>query len=139
MTLEIELTVPQRINGKRVSFQSLWLLLRLFYARRYEDDIGIVRLTELRRQFTDARTLCMFVSRAFRAFAEWEILVGWGEDAQADPRFLNLEKRSQGPFWLLAGEETKICCFANGRAATHDDLLRSGLLARAGRCSTATA
>ncbi|TFW10488.1 hypothetical protein E4K72_00620, partial [Oxalobacteraceae bacterium OM1] len=123
-TLHIELTAPQSVNGKRAGYQSLWLLVRLVYARRYEAASDVVRLAELRQQFTDARTLRMFVSRAFRDFAQWGVLVGWGEDAQADPRFLNQDKRSQGPFWLPAEEAATISCEVQGRPATQAELLR---------------
>jgi len=124
LSLTIELAAPQSINGKRASYQSLWLLVRLIYARRHEAATSVVRLAELRQQFTDARTLRMFVSRAFRDFAQWRVQVGWGEDVHTDPRFLNLDRRSQGPFWLPAGEDEKITCMVNGKPATQAELLR---------------
>jgi hypothetical protein len=124
MSVTIELTAPQSVNGKRASYQSIWLLVRLAYARRHEAATRGVRLADLRRQFTDARTLRMFVSRAFRDFTQWGVLVGWGEDVHADPRFLNPDRRSQGPFWLPPGEDEKIDCLVDGKPAAQRELLR---------------
>ena len=122
-TLHIELTSPQSVNGKRAPYQSLWLLVRLHYAQRFEAASGVIRLAELRQQFTDARSLRMFISRAFKDFAHWSVQVGWGEDAGGDPRFLNQDKRSQGPFWLPASESERISCTVEGTPATQAELL----------------
>jgi hypothetical protein len=126
--LHIELTGPQTADGKRASYQSLWFLVRLYYARRFETSSGIVRLAELRQQFPDARSLRMFISRAFKDFARWSVIVGWGEDTVADPRFLSQDRRSQGPFWLPAGAEEGIACTVEGKPATQAELL--GFLGR---------
>lgn len=123
-TTLIELTAPQAVNGRRAAYQSLWLLVRLYHAARDEAATDVVRLAELRQQFTDARSLRMFISRAFRDFLRWGIQVGWGEDVDSDPRFLNPDRRSQGPFWLPPAEAEKIACVVDGAAATRDDLLR---------------
>jgi hypothetical protein len=121
--LRLELTSPQTANGQRAPYQSLWLLVRLVYAQRFEAAVGVIRLAELRRQFPDSRSLRMFISRAFRDFARWQIAVGWGEDAGADPRFLNQDRRSQGPFWLPAGTAAGIACLVDGTPATQAELL----------------
>lgn len=123
-TLHIELTAPQTVDGKRAPYQSLWFLVRLYYARRFDASTSVVRLAELRQQFTDTRSLRMFISRAFKDFARWEIQAGWGEDMAADPRFLNQDRRSQGPFWLPPGEEDGIACTVEGKPATQAELLR---------------
>ncbi|MEC4720804.1 hypothetical protein RY831_16690 [Noviherbaspirillum sp. CPCC 100848] len=123
-TIKIELTAPQAVNGQRAAYQSLWLLVRLYHAARFEAATDAIRLSELRQQFTDARSLRMFISRAFRDFSRWGIQAGWGEDMDSDPRFLNPDRRSQGPFWLSPGEADKIVCMVNGAAATRTDLLR---------------
>jgi hypothetical protein len=60
----------------------------------------------------------MVVSRAFRDFKAWNIEVGWGEDTLREPRFLNAERRSQGPFWLPAAEARRVRVLVEGRAAT---------------------
>ncbi|QGW80186.1 hypothetical protein [Variovorax paradoxus] len=114
--LSIELTSPQSVNGRRASFQSLWLLARMKHA--HDAEGGIVRLSDLRGEVTGASTLRMVVSRAFRDFKAWNIEVGWGEDTQREPRFLNDERRSQGPFWLPAAEAKRVRLLAGGRAAT---------------------
>ena len=126
--LQIELTGPQTVDGVRAPYQSLWFLVRLYYARRFEPSAGIVRLAELRQQFPDARSLRMFISRAFKDFARWDVPVGWGEDTAADPRFLSQDRRSQGPFWLPAGMDGNIACTVDGKPATQAELL--GFLGR---------
>ena len=78
--LSIELTSPQSVNGRRAAFQSLWLLVRMRHA--HDAGAGIVRLADLRGEVSDASTLRMVVSRAFRDFKAWRIEVGWGEDTQ---------------------------------------------------------
>ncbi|WP_151633212.1 hypothetical protein [Noviherbaspirillum aerium] len=120
----IELTAPQTVNGQRAAYQSLWLLVRLYHAARFDAATDVIRLSELRQQFTDARSLRMFISRAFRDFSRWGIQVGWGEDVDSDPRFLNPDRRSQGPFWLPPAQADKIACTVEGGAASRTDLLR---------------
>lgn len=114
--LSIELTSPQTVDGRRAAFQSLWLLVRMKHA--HDAEGGLVRLADLRGEVTGASTLRMVVSRAFRDFKAWNIEVGWGEDTQREPRFLNDERRSQGPFWLPAAEARRVRLRAGGRAAT---------------------
>ncbi|HEX7865813.1 MAG TPA: hypothetical protein VF555_12760 [Variovorax sp.] len=114
--LSIELTSPQSVNGRRAAFQSLWLLVRMQHA--HATGAGVVRLADLRGEVSDASTLRMVVSRAFRDFKAWNIEVGWGEDMQREPRFLNAERRSQGPFWLPAAEAKRVRVLVEGRAAT---------------------
>jgi len=84
----------------------------------HDAGAGIVRLADLRGEVSDASTLRMVVSRAFRDFKAWRIEVGWGEDTQREPRFLNAERRSQGPFWLPAAEAKRVRVLVEGRAAT---------------------
>jgi hypothetical protein len=114
--LAIELTSPQSVNGRRAAFQSLWLLVRMQHA--HDTGAGVVRLADLRGEVSDASTLRMVVSRAFRDFKAWDIEVGWGEDTQREPRFLNAERRSQGPFWLPAAQARRVRVLVDGRAAT---------------------
>ena len=64
--LFIELTSPQSVNGQRAAFQSLWLLARMKHA--HDAEGGLVRLADLRGEVSDASTLRMVVSRAFRDF-----------------------------------------------------------------------
>jgi len=114
--LSIELTSPQSVNGRRAAFQSLWLLARMKHA--HDAEGGLVRLADLRGEVSDASTLRMVVSRAFRDFKAWNIEVGWGEDTQREPRFLNAERRSQGPFWLPPAEAKRVHMQVDGRTAT---------------------
>jgi hypothetical protein len=114
--LSIELTSPQTVDGRRAAFQSLWLLVRMRHA--HDAGAGVVRLADLRGEVSDASTLRMVVSRAFRDFKAWHVEVGWGEDTQREPRFLNAEKRSQGPFWLPFAQARRVRVLVGGRAAT---------------------
>ncbi|MGJ7612837.1 MULTISPECIES: hypothetical protein [unclassified Variovorax] len=118
--LSIELTSPQSVDGRRAAFQSLWLLVRMRHAHDTADSV--VRLADLRGEVSDASTLRMVVSRAFRDFKAWQLEVGWGEDTQREPRFLNAERRSQGPFWLPAAEARRLRVLVDGRAATHAEV-----------------
>ncbi len=132
--LSIELTSPQSVNGRRAAFQSLWLLVRMQHA--HDTGAGVVRLADLRGEVSDASTLRMVVSRAFRDFKAWNIEVGWGEDTQREPRFLNAERRSQGPFWLPGAEAKRLRVQVNGRAATAAEV-SSFLGLRARKAATA--
>ncbi|RIX76917.1 hypothetical protein [Acidovorax cavernicola] len=114
--LSIELTSPQSVDGRRAAFQSLWLLVRMQHAHAHGG--GVVRLADLRGEVSDASTLRMVVSRAFRDFKAWGLDVGWGEDLQREPRFLNAERRSQGPFWLPAAEAKRLRLLVEDRPAT---------------------
>ncbi|WP_447771260.1 hypothetical protein [Variovorax boronicumulans] len=116
--LSIELTSPQSVNGRRAAFQSLWLLVRMQHAHAHGGGSGVVRLADLRGEVSDASTLRMVVSRAFRDFKAWGLEVGWGEDQQREPRFLNAERRSQGPFWLPAAEAKRLRLLVDNRPAT---------------------
>ncbi|UXY15062.1 hypothetical protein N8I74_17375 [Chitiniphilus purpureus] len=98
----VELTTPQTVDGRRAPFQSLWLLVRLVQAAQAGEPR--VAVAELSGAISEAKTLRMVISRAFRDFAAWGVSAGWGDDAARDPRFLNVERRSQGPFWLAAGD-----------------------------------
>lgn len=115
--LSIELTSPQSVNGRRAAFQSLWLLVRMQHAHAHGGG-SVVRLADLRGEVSDASTLRMVVSRAFRDFKAWGLEVGWGEDLQREPRFLNAERRSQGPFWLPAAEAKRLRLLVEDRPAT---------------------
>lgn len=116
--LSIELTSPQSVDGRRAAFQSLWLLVRMQHAHAHGGGSGVVRLADLRGEVSDASTLRMVVSRAFRDFKAWGLEVGWGEDLQREPRFLNAERRSQGPFWLPAAQAKRLRLLVDSRPAT---------------------
>ncbi len=116
--LSIELTSPQSVNGRRAAFQSLWLLVRMQHAHAHGGGSGVVRLADLRGEVSDASTLRMVMSRAFRDFKAWGLEVGWGEDLQREPRFLNAERRSQGPFWLPAAQAKRLRLLVDNRPAT---------------------
>lgn len=114
-TLAVELTTPQSVDGRAAPYQSLWLLVRLHQAQRRGE---VVALDALRGPVSSARTLRMVVSRAFRDFKAWGVRVGWGADTARDPRFLNAEGRSQGPFWLPPAEARRLRLQVDGRSAT---------------------
>ncbi|BEP65630.1 MULTISPECIES: hypothetical protein [unclassified Variovorax] len=116
--LSIELTSPQSVDGRRAAFQSLWLLVRMQHAHAHGGGSGVVRLADLRGEVSDASTLRMVVSRAFRDFKAWGLEVGWGEDLQREPRFLNAERRSQGPFWLPSAQAKRLRLLVDNRPAT---------------------
>jgi len=129
--LVVELTSPQSVDGRRAAFQSLWLLVRMRHA--HDSQTPMVRLADLRGEVSDASTLRMVVSRAFRDFKAWGIEVGWGEDSTREPRFLNAERRSQGPFWLPPAEARRVRCEVEGRAASAAEIASFlGLRARTG-------
>jgi hypothetical protein len=111
----IELSSPQSVDGRPATYQSLWLLVRLLHAHAAGQP---VRIDDLRGQVSAARTQRMLVSRAFRDFKAWGLAVGWGEDRTRDPRFLNAERRSQGPFWLPDATAQQLRLQVEGRAAS---------------------
>jgi hypothetical protein len=122
MAIIIELTAPQTVNGERASWQSLWMLVRLHFLQQTDPASPLLRLAELRQQFPGARNLRMCVSRAYRDFAAWGVHAGWGEDNTRDPRLLNTEGRSQGPFWLARGSVQGIECRIHGKPAEPGDI-----------------
>ncbi len=117
-SLRIELTTPQTVDGRRAPFQSLWLLVRLAHAHRIAPEQPVVRLADLRGAVSDASTLRMTISRAFRDWHNWGIQAGWGEARDREPRFLNADKRSQGPFWLTPEDAARVVCVVDGGIAT---------------------
>lgn len=117
--LAVELTSPQSVDGRPAPYQSLWLLVRLHRAHL---DGAALRLDDLRGQVSSAATLRMVVSRAFRDFKAWGVAVGWGADASRDPRFLNAEGRSQGPFWLPPAQAARLRLQVEGQPATAEEL-----------------
>jgi hypothetical protein len=118
MAILVELAAPQAVNGQRAPWQSLRFLVHLHYLQSSGADGGMLRLSELRKQFPDTANLRMCVSRAFKDFAKWGVQVGWGEDINRDPRMLNQDGRSQGPFWLAVGERGIVQCLLDGQPAS---------------------
>ncbi|NWK47166.1 hypothetical protein HWX30_22470 [Ralstonia pickettii] len=120
--LHVELTTPQTVDGRRAPFQSLWLLVRLAYAHRLSPEQPLVRLADLRGAVSDASTQRMMISRAFRDWQNWGVQAGWGEQRDREPRFLNADKRSQGPFWLTPEDAGRVVCVVEGRIADDADV-----------------
>lgn len=116
--ITIELGTPQQVDGRPAPYQSVWLLVRLAHAHAAGEWLP---LAALRGQVSHARTPRMWISRAFRDFKAWGVAVGWGEDRARDPRFLNAERRSQGPFWLPEASARRLRLQVDGRAATPDE------------------
>ncbi|AKM32571.3 hypothetical protein AB870_05945 [Pandoraea faecigallinarum] len=103
----MRLDAPQKIDGQPVRYQSLWLLMRVYYAAHYETSP--VTLASLKIRFGQAAgDMRMLVSRAFSDFARWGIAVGWGDDRQMDVRLLPTRGRGKGPFWLAPQEMSRI-------------------------------
>ncbi|MFJ2993346.1 hypothetical protein [Pandoraea sp. NPDC087047] len=107
--LVVRLDAPQKIDGQPARYQSLWLLMRVYYAAHFE--ASPVSLASLKIRFGQsgiAGDLRMLISRAFSDFARWGVAVGWGDDRQADVRLLPTRGRGKGPFWLAAHEMSRI-------------------------------
>ncbi|UNK02325.1 hypothetical protein MMB19_23685 [Ralstonia insidiosa] len=136
--LHLELTTPQTVDGRRAPFQSLWLLVRLAYAHRLSPEQPFVRLADLRGAVSDASTQRMMISRAFRDWQNWGVQAGWGEQRDREPRFLNADKRSQGPFWLTPEDAARVVCLVEGRIADDTDV-RAFLGIATAECATDSA
>ncbi|WP_150669649.1 hypothetical protein [Pandoraea anhela] len=106
--LVVRLDTPQKIDGRPVRYQSLWLLMRVYYAAHYETSP--VSLASLKIRFGQAAIagdLRMLISRAFSDFARWGVAVGWGDDPHMDVRLLPTRGRGKGPFWLAPHEMSR--------------------------------
>ncbi|SUX54205.1 hypothetical protein [Chromobacterium vaccinii] len=118
--IHFELTPPYRHAGNPVRFQSLWLLVRLYYAAAHED--GIVAVAALRQRFPASRTPRMLVSRAFADFAAWGVEAGWGAPRREPASLLNPDGRSRGPFWLASDGMARLEFLADGLPADRRQL-----------------
>ncbi|RJF91638.1 hypothetical protein [Noviherbaspirillum saxi] len=117
---DIELAPPYRVNGQRMRFQSLWLLLRIYYAQR---TAGVsVSVATVQARFPGNANVRMTVSRAFADFRNWGIDVGWGHERSCEPALLNPARRSQGPFWMDAATAARLRLHLNGVEATPESL-----------------
>lgn len=111
--IEIDLGAPPRVGQLVARPQSLWLLLRMWWATQHPDagastDDGWVREAQLRARFAQSRNLRMLISRAFVDFAQWGVAVGWGLDRSRAPELLSLNARCRGPFWLVDGQAQRL-------------------------------
>ncbi|WP_052811131.1 hypothetical protein [Pandoraea vervacti] len=107
--LVVRLDAPQKIDGRPARYQSLWLLMRVYYAARYETaPVSLASLKVRFGQTAIAGDLRMLISRAFSDFARWGVAVGWGDDRQMDVRLLPTRGRGKGPFWLAPHETSRI-------------------------------
>ncbi|MEN3032878.1 hypothetical protein [Chromobacterium amazonense] len=118
--LSFELSPPYQAAGAPARFQSLWLLVRLYYASVHED--GPLPAAVLRQRFPTTRGLRMLVSRAFADFARWGVEVGWGAPERVAVALLNPAGRSRGPFWLPAGTRQRLRFTLQGQAAGREAL-----------------
>ncbi|VVD63627.1 hypothetical protein PEP31012_00233 [Pandoraea eparura] len=108
-TLVVRLDAPHHVDGQPVRYQSLWLLMRVYYAAHFEPSpVSLAALKIRFGQSGAAGDLRMLVSRAFSDFARWGVTVGWGDDVQIDARLLPTRGRSKGPFWLARDEMSRI-------------------------------
>jgi hypothetical protein len=119
-TLNIELTPAPEINGKPVRYQSLWLLLRVYYAGH--TDHPDLPAYEIRSRFPGKTNGRMIISRAFEDFRDWGIDVGWGWDRTIPTRLLDTRNRSRGPFWLDKKSTRRIKITTGGKKAGLDAL-----------------
>lgn len=118
----IDLDYPPRVNGVRVRFQSLWLLLRTWHAQ--QEGGAYVPASSAQARFPGDANLRMLVSRAFRDFAAWGIEVGWGHALDVPVALLNPSRRSQGPFWIAPAQSARLRLRAHGRKASRELLAR---------------
>ncbi len=119
-TLNIELTPAPEINGKPARYQSLWLLLRIYYAGH--TDHPDLPAYEIRSRFPGKTNGRMIISRAFEDFRDWGVDVGWGWDRSIPTCLLNTRNRSRGPFWLDKKSTRRIKITAGGKKASLDAL-----------------
>jgi hypothetical protein len=110
--IEIDFTPPYRVNGNSVRFQSLWLLLRVYYAQQTEG--ASVPVSAVQARFPGNANLRMMISRAFADFAKWGVAVGWGHDRSLQPALLPPIRRSRGPFWMDAANAARLGIRTNG-------------------------
>jgi len=120
--IDVELTVPLSVAGRATRRQSAWFLVRLVHARLNDPRDPLVRRDDLLGRVTEAVNIRMMVSRAFRELEDAGVVVGWGEDAERDPRFLPRERRGRGPFWIPASEAARVRCLVGGRPATTTEI-----------------
>jgi hypothetical protein len=111
-TIDIDFASPHRVNGSPARFQSIWLLLRVYYAQR--KDGASLPVSAVQARFPGNTNLRMMISRAFADFANWEVAVGWGDDRSRQPALLPLTRRSRGPFWMDASSAARLRIKVNG-------------------------
>lgn len=122
--IQIDLDRPLLVDGKPARNQSVWLLLRVWYAQRTGE--GAVPGSSLQARYPGNANLRMFVSRAFRDFAAWGVEVGWGGAIDLPPALLNDSRRSQGPFWMTQAQADRVLC-RHGAAPASLDLVANFL------------
>jgi len=120
--IDVELTPPLSVAGRATRRQSVWFLVRMAHARLSDPRDPLVRRDDLLGRITEAANIRMMVSRAFRELENAGVVVGWGEDAERDPRFLPRDKRGRGPFWIPAMEAARVRCLVGGRPATEGEI-----------------
>lgn len=122
--IQIDLDRPLLVDGKPARNQSVWLLLRVWYAQQTGE--GAVPGSSLQARYPGNANLRMFVSRAFRDFAAWGVEVGWGSAVDLPPALLNASRRSQGPFWMTQAQADRVLC-RHGAAPASLDLVANFL------------
>lgn len=114
-TIDIDFASPYRVNGSPARFQSVWLLLCVYYAQRMEG--ASLPVSAVRARFPGNANLRMLISRAFTDFAHWGVAIGWGDDRSRLPALLPLARRSRGPFWMDASNAERLRVRFNGDVA----------------------
>jgi len=133
-TLCIELAQKPTVQGQAARYQSLWLLLRLYYARRSGDES--LPVSHMCARFPGQKNTRMMISRAFADFRSWGIEIGWGWDRACAPSALMPANRSRGPFWMNEPDVARLRVTQDGQAATMDALAAFlGIDPRAGQAS----
>ncbi|GAB3626044.1 hypothetical protein PTE30175_00959 [Pandoraea terrae] len=117
MPLPVRIDNPQSVAGAAARYQSLWLLVRLYYAARFEQ--ATVPLSAVKARFADTADVRMMISRAYADFARWGIAAGWGNDTGIDVRLLPTRGRGRGPFWLGAEDVQRVRVLIGGDSDAH--------------------
>ncbi len=113
--LHINLDRPLLVDGLPARFQSVWLLLRVWYAQKQGEVT--VPASAVQARYPGNANLRMLVSRAFRDFATWGIEVGWGESIGVPAALLDPSRRSQGPFWITPAQADRLLLRLKDRPA----------------------
>lgn len=118
--ISIELAPRPTVQGLAARYQSLWLLLRLYYATRTGQEN--LPVAHIQARFPGQKNLRMMISRAFADFGKWDIEVGWGWDQSCAHAALALKNRSRGPFWMPEPQAARLSITDNGQPVALDAL-----------------
>ena len=118
--IDIDIASRPTVWGLPVRYQSLWLLLRLYYARRTGQEN--LPVAHIQARFPGQKNIRMMISRAFADFRKWGIEIGWGWDQSCAHAALALKNRSRGPFWMPEPQAARLSITDNGQPVALDAL-----------------